>query len=209
MRQIKNVLILVDQPKNPEFNNPAKYNIDGVVNFYVTTLDLDNSTLVNIGAWMIIPDDEINSYADKSHTVATASDILSRTKKPILLYMHGVACNRILPVGTYTVARKNFLVIAVDYRGFGDSGPNVELSESGVVNDNVQLYKWVRAKTENPIYVWGHSLGTALSTHTLYEVALTERNLAIQGNVTYHQFPPVGYKHVGITKDPKIPEIIL
>lgn len=43
----------------------------------------------------------------------------------------------------------------------------MELSEAGVISDTVQLYKWVRSKTNNMIYFWGHSLGAALSAHTV------------------------------------------
>lgn len=31
----------------------------------------------------------------------------------------------------------------------------------------MQLYKWLQKQTTADIYVWGHSLGTALSTHTV------------------------------------------
>lgn len=55
------------------------------------------------------------------------------------------------------------LILHTDY---GDSTPAV-LSEPAVVNDAVQLYKWVQEHTIADIYVWGHSLGTALSTHTV------------------------------------------
>lgn len=49
---------------------------------------------------------------------------------------------------------------------YGDSTPAL-LTEPAVVNDGIQLYEWVRSQTTADIYVWGHSLGTALSTHTV------------------------------------------
>ncbi|KAJ8910832.1 hypothetical protein NQ315_015567, partial [Exocentrus adspersus] len=291
------MFINVDSPKNPEYNNPEKYDIRGVINFYITTQDLDNFTLVNIGNWMILHEEEIDNFRERANTNQSASQILANTKKPIVIYMHGVACNRVKPVATYNVIRKHFLIIAPDHRGFGDSGPNVELSEAGVVSDTVQLFKWVRSKTNNDIYIWGHSLGAALSTHAvkvlkeeedivpmglvlesafttmreemihhklgkifkwlayfnqtildpperngflfrtttnilsvdcpimimhaedddvipyflgkrLSEVASTKRNLTTQGKVFYHQFPSVGYKHISLTDDPKVPGYI-
>lgn len=39
--------------------------------------------------------------------------------------------------------------------------------EENVVNDCIQVYKWLRSRTDAPIYVWGHSLGTSLATSTL------------------------------------------
>lgn len=50
--------------------------------------------------------------------------------------------------------------------GYADSS-KAKLSEEAVVSDAMQLYKWVTEKTKSPIYIWGHSLGTALSTHTV------------------------------------------
>jgi abhydrolase domain-containing protein 12 len=49
--------------------------------------------------------------------------------------------------------------------GYGDSSKN-ELSEDAVVNDCVQLYEWLVTKTSAPIFIWGHSLGTALASRT-------------------------------------------
>lgn len=51
-------------------------------------------------------------------------------------------------------------------KGYADS-TEAQLSEPAVVNDAVQLYKWLKRKTQSKIYVWGHSLGSALSTHTV------------------------------------------
>lgn len=57
---------------------------------------------------------------------------------------------------------------------YGDSS-DVELSEDGVVNDCVQLYEWLISKTDTDIYLWGHSLGTALAAHTA--LILSRRNI--------------------------------
>lgn len=35
------------------------------------------------------------------------------------------------------------------------------------MSDSIQLYKWIRRKTDVNVYVWGHSLGTALATRTV------------------------------------------
>ncbi|KAG5898034.1 hypothetical protein JTB14_001745 [Gonioctena quinquepunctata] len=289
------MFIPTQNPKDPEFDNPEKYDISGVVNFYLTTKDTDNSTLVSIGAWLILPEPD-NKTVIKVHNETTAKEFLQNTKYPVLLYMHGVGCNRILPKTTYEVARKYFLVISLDHRGYGDSGIDVVQSELGIVNDTHQIYQWIRNNTKNNIYVWGHSLGTALGTHTvkrlredkivpmglilespfttmreevesnfvgklfkwlayfeqtvltpleengflfrtstnilsvdcpimimhaqddnvipfrlgkkLSEIAETERKIPTQGNVTYHEFPVLGYKHVGITEDPNIPKYL-
>lgn len=289
----------IDMPKAPDFKHPEKYGLEGVINFYITGKNVDKDSEyseVSIGTWLIKPEANIND------TITDEIQVLQTNTKPVLLYFHGVACNRIAPglseVMAYQTLRKHFLVIAVDYRDFGDSTP-ATLSEVAVMHDNVHVYSWVRSHVpiEVPIYVWGHSLGTALSTRMvrqlkeqfgivpyglilesgfttmreevvenaigkffkwlayfnatvldplerhnfhfktttnilqvdcpimimhaeddnvipyylgkkLYEVARTQRNLAIQGNVTYHQFGSFGYRHVGIIHDKHIPEYI-
>ncbi|XP_018561624.1 monoacylglycerol lipase ABHD12 isoform X1 [Anoplophora glabripennis] len=291
------IFINIDAPKDPDYNNPQKYGMESVVNFHITTQDLDNTTLVSIGSWMIVHEDEMDTFSSSTQSSDTASEIVTNTKKPVIIYMHGVACNRVKPLATYKVLRKFFLVIAPDHRGYGDSGLDADLSEDGIVSDTVQLYKWVRYKTSNMIYFWGHSLGSALATHavkilkeqdgiiptglvlespfttmrdeminhplgkiykwlayfnqtildpperngmlflsttnilyvdcpimimhaeddnvipyflgkTLAEIAKSQRDLQTQGNVTYHQFPSVGYQHIGITDDPNVPQYI-
>lgn len=108
-------LFTVQDPKNPQFNQPENYDIDKVVNFYITTVDLDNKTLLSIGAWMILHDQE--PFSDLQHNIQTAADILKKTQKPILFMLHGVACNRIKAIQPYKQLRKHFLVISVDHRG--------------------------------------------------------------------------------------------
>lgn len=112
-----NRLILVDSPKDPQFNKPENYDMGDVVNFYITTQDLDNITLVNIGNWMIVHEEERGAFENVTHTSGSASNILANTKKPVVIYMHGVACNRVKPTATYSVIRKHFVIIAPDHRG--------------------------------------------------------------------------------------------
>nr|XP_023019042.1 monoacylglycerol lipase ABHD12-like isoform X1 [Leptinotarsa decemlineata] len=161
----------VQNPKQPEFDNPLKYDIKGVMNFYITVKDIEKSenisTLVSIGAWVILPESDINETIIQAHNISSAKELLQKTTYPVLLYMHGVACNRILPTSTYEVARKYFFIISLDHRGYGDSGADVVQSELGIVNDTAQIYKWILDNTKNEVYIWGHSLGTALSTHTV------------------------------------------
>jgi len=55
-------------------------------------------------------------------------------------------------------------VIALDYRGYGDSTGS-PTSENGVMTDVVSLYNWIKQYSKgSPIYVWGHSLGTGIAT---------------------------------------------
>ncbi|ENN79842.1 hypothetical protein YQE_03664, partial [Dendroctonus ponderosae] len=66
---------------------------------------------------------------------------------------------------------------AVVVAGYGDSQPG-EMLENNVVNDCVQVYKWLQNRTESPIYIWGHSLGANLATST---VARLDQNANLTG----------------------------
>ncbi|CAH0547841.1 unnamed protein product [Brassicogethes aeneus] len=154
----------IDNPKDPEFGNPAKYGIQGVNNFYLPTNDSDGNGVLSIGVWQILPKDMQHS------TETNVEKLLMEEKKyPILLYLHGVACNRILPIKSYQVMREHFHVFAWDYR------------------DNIQIYEWVKKRTNQDIYVWGHSLGSALSIHTVRKLH-EERNIVPKGLVIESAF---------------------
>lgn len=106
---------------------------------------------------------EINHYnKDKFF-----EELLSATKHPIVLYLHGNAYDRSAPhrVELYNVLRSiNVHVIAFDYRSYGDSSP-VAPTEDGVVSDALFIYKYLIKLTKNPIFIWGHSLGTGVGCH--------------------------------------------
>lgn len=70
------------------------------------------------------------------------------------------------------------------------------------MSDSVQLYKWVEQQTIADIYVWGHSLGTALSTHTVkmlkkegivpYGLILESPFTTMREEITVHPIGKVG-----------------
>ncbi|ERL89502.1 hypothetical protein D910_06868 [Dendroctonus ponderosae] len=163
----------IDSPKDPQFDDPEKYGIDNVYNTYITVRDYyDNNTLTQIGAWLILPENLQNSPSND------VSQIIRESQYDLLVFLHGVYANRAKPIAQYKVFRKKFLVLAIDHRGYGDSGSNVQMLEHGMINDHLQIYDWILAKnfTKN-IYYWGHSLGGALSCHIVR--ALKERNNAV------------------------------
>lgn len=63
------------------------------------------------------------------------------------------------------LSRSGFHVVTFDYRGFGDSTGSP--SEEGLVQDSISVFKWLRQRAADaPIYIWGHSLGSAVATQT-------------------------------------------
>lgn len=95
----------------------------------------------------------------------------------IVFYMHGNSGSRAAShrVELYKVLREQgYHVIAFDYRGYGDSKPNTP-TETGLVNDAIAVYKYIIGVTKNPVFAWGHSLGTGVGCHTL--AALKKLNI--------------------------------
>ncbi|XP_041781230.1 lysophosphatidylserine lipase ABHD12 isoform X2 [Anopheles merus] len=114
---------------------------------------------------------------DEKHQRDLFEETLRATTNDVVLYLHGNTASRGAPhrVELYQMLRAlNYHVIAIDYRGYGDSA-NLSPSELGVVYDALAVYQYITSITNNPVYLWGHSLGTGVSTHLLS--LLTEMSL--------------------------------
>uniref|UniRef100_A0A5K3F2J4 Hydrolase_4 domain-containing protein n=1 Tax=Mesocestoides corti TaxID=53468 RepID=A0A5K3F2J4_MESCO len=138
------------------FSNFAPYGIfDGSAsNFYIQS-DFDGTPL---GTWHIRP--------------KVATDFRGQNKTditdgvPIFLYLHGIAFNRAYPsrVEVYKfLSRLGYHVMAIDYRGFGNSGGYPE-GEVDIVADAVSLLRYARnVAPHSPVFIWGSSLGTGIA----------------------------------------------
>jgi fermentation-respiration switch protein FrsA (DUF1100 family) len=91
---------------------------------------------------------------------------------PVLLYLHGA--RRDLARSTFRVEQMRelgFSVLAVDYRGFGNSTDELP-SEAGVVEDAEAAWRWLAAhRAGPPRYVFGHSLGGAIAVQLAARLA--------------------------------------
>ncbi|XP_066260371.1 lysophosphatidylserine lipase ABHD12-like [Euwallacea similis] len=146
------------------FNN---FRIAEYQNHYVEVIDTDNKTALQLGLWHMLPTRlAVNAIYEESYDFEAA---LRNSNFSVLLYFHGTGEDRSQSWQKYQLFRDFFHVIAFDYRGYGDSqeGP---MFEENIVNDCVQIYKWVQDRTNSPIYVWGHSLGTSLATGALTQL---------------------------------------
>jgi abhydrolase domain-containing protein 12 len=88
-------------------------------------------------------------------------EILRKTKDPIVLYLHGNTGTRANGhrVDLYKILRQlGYHVIAMDYRGFGDSS-DISPTEVGCVNDALAMYHYIKNLTNSPVFIYGHSLG--------------------------------------------------
>ncbi|KAG7201126.1 hypothetical protein KM043_003920 [Ampulex compressa] len=162
----KKILFLnfVQWPLYVDFSKPKSAGMEGARNFYLST-----DQEVKLGVWQILPRSLLND--SMSMTDEAYEAVLSNAKYPVFLYMHGNSGNRASShrLELYKLFQNlDYHVICFDYRSYGDSD-QVELSESGVVTDSKYVLEWVINKVNGtaPVFVWGHSLGTGVSTHVL------------------------------------------
>ncbi|MFO1283523.1 MAG: alpha/beta fold hydrolase [Burkholderiales bacterium] len=86
---------------------------------------------------------------------------------PTLLYLHGVRWNLTAHLRRIENLRSfGFTVMAIDYRGFGQSDGDLP-SEESVYEDAHAAWRWVVEREPDAAkrFVYGHSLGTAVATH--------------------------------------------
>jgi abhydrolase domain-containing protein 12 len=110
---------------------------------------------------------------------------LKTSKKDVIIYFHGNSGSR---AGEHRkelyllLQSQDYHVVCFDYRGYADS-TECAPSETGTVTDGLFVYRWVRnlvgTNNQASIFVWGHSLGTGVSSHVV-------ANLCAEGN------PPCG-----------------
>lgn len=153
-------------------------------------LQMDETTLANVTAPEEMRselDKQSNKDASKYHEIEKilAKDNLNledddtrrelfeatlrATTNDIVLYLHGNSASRGAShrVELYKLLRSlNYHVITLDYRGYGDSA-NLSPTERGVVYDALAVYQYITSVSKNPVYLWGHSLGTGVATHLL------------------------------------------
>ena len=88
-------------------------------------------------------------------------------------------------VGLYKVLLAcGYKVLAVDYRGFGDSSADTVVTEDTVVEDARAAIAWMRDRLNHSeqLVVWGHSLGAAIACRAVAEEHIenvNESNIAI------------------------------
>jgi len=107
-----------------------------------------------------------------------------QTNAPVLLYLHGARWN---VAGSATRMRRmqalGFSVLAVDYRGFGQSS-KVLPSEDMAYEDARAAWDWLAQQhPDKPRYIFGHSLGGAIAIDLAANVN-DERGTIVEGTFT-------------------------
>jgi uncharacterized protein len=105
-------------------------------------------------------------------------------ERPVLLYLHGARWN---VAGSAPRIRRmqqlGFSVLAIDYRGFGKSTPELP-SEEMAYEDARAAWDWLGAQhPDRPRYVFGHSLGGAIAIDLASKVE-DEQGVIVEGTFT-------------------------
>ncbi|XP_066964156.1 lysophosphatidylserine lipase ABHD12-like isoform X1 [Macrobrachium rosenbergii] len=163
-------LTFVNYPRSIDFSKPEKEGLPGTRNFY-----LDTEENVKVGVWHILPESLLSSMpVETTDRDAWFENSLS-DHRPVILYLHGNTASRAVAhrIELYNVLRKmDYHVVAFDYRGYADSTP-IPPNETGVVHDAKVVYRYVKERIgSSPFIVWGHSLGTGVSTHAVGDLCL-------------------------------------
>ncbi|KAI9364980.1 Alpha/Beta hydrolase protein [Zopfochytrium polystomum] len=170
----------------PFWTDFSKPEVFGFSPSKVRNLTLRTSDGVKIGAWHILPSGyyrKVNSELEKKAIAAGASPRDLRKKgsmiglqeqlqalkeRPVFLYFHGNAGNRAAPrrIDTYRgiSERLNANVLAIDYRGFGDSQGTP--TEDGLAKDARAAWDYLTIEcgvAADQIILIGHSLGTGVA----------------------------------------------
>ncbi len=183
-------------PFRPDFSNPVRY---GIAPYKARNLRIFTSDNIKIGAWHVLPDMYMQKTGPGPYSTSQYDQALR--DYPTVIYLHGNAANRAAPFRTATysqiTSRLDSNVIAIDYRGFGDSDgfPN----EQGLVLDAQAAWSWLAERRSGGsgrygqaalqsqgqqgagVVVMGQSLGTGVASQVTLE--LTEKGSPPQGLV--------------------------
>ncbi|XP_017552180.1 lysophosphatidylserine lipase ABHD12 [Pygocentrus nattereri] len=174
-----------------DLSRPADLGLNHTVNMYLTSEEG-----VTLGVWHTVPENKWKEAQGKGLDWYEKS---LGDGSPVFIYLHGNTNNRAAP---HRIAVANILsslgyhAVVMDYRGFGDS--TGEPTEPGLTTDALYLYHWVRERSKgSPLIIWGHSLGTGVSTNTavkLQEQGNPADGVILEGAFKTGKVPP-GYPH--------------
>lgn len=142
-----------------DLKRPQDQGLNHTCNYY-----LQPEEDVTIGVWHTVPTVLWKDAHGKDQP--WYEDVLG-SNHPVILYLHGNAGTRggDHRVELYKVLSSlGYHVVTFDYRGWGDSIGSP--SESGMTYDALHVFDWIKARSgDNPVYIWGHSLGTGVATN--------------------------------------------
>ncbi|KAJ7695720.1 Alpha/Beta hydrolase protein [Mycena rosella] len=189
---IQTHVLFLHAVKIPWFSNydmPERYGLapNKTVNLKINTADNES-----LGAWFVLSDPFYHSL----HAIPSqpADHIPTALKShPTILFFHGNAATRAFSarIQQYTAysSRLSVNVLAIDYRGFGDSTGTP--TEAGLAHDARAAWNWLIANgaTADQILIVGHSLGTGVSA--LLSAELSDEGISPRGVVFLSPFSSI------------------
>ncbi|KAH7322077.1 alpha/beta-hydrolase [Rhizoctonia solani] len=164
-------------PWNAKFDTPELY---GLAPGKTLNLNLTTSDDIRIGAWFVAADGFYKKHLKLAPPLkgeealdSLLPDVLKN--HPTILFLHGNAMTRAFYLRTrlYSTlsSRLDANVLAIDYRGFGDS--EGVPSEQGLLLDARAAWDWLidNGVKEGDITIVGQSLGTGVSAGLVAELA--------------------------------------
>jgi abhydrolase domain-containing protein 12 len=143
-------------------------------------IKIQTSDNVTLGAWFTFAEDYYQNAASLDPTSDTAlgeADVAHALRSHhTILYFHGNAASRAAPhrVRFYSqwTSRVRANVLAIDYRGFGDSEGSP--SEAGLRLDGRAAWDWLvrRGARPNNILLFGQSLGTGVVAQVAHQLSI-------------------------------------
>lgn len=166
-------LNFINYPFFMNFDIPERV---GFAHGKIRNIHIETSDGLTIGAWHVLPESVYQAAVAKYGLEIPQSvydDALN--SRPVVQYCHGNAANRAAPFRTETyrhlTTRLDLNVVAVDYRGFGDSEGIP--SEQGLYEDARSVFRWIREKGTPSIEIilMGQSLGTGVVVNLASELS--------------------------------------
>uniref|UniRef100_A0A158R699 Hydrolase_4 domain-containing protein n=1 Tax=Syphacia muris TaxID=451379 RepID=A0A158R699_9BILA len=160
-------------------------------------LYMETSDGVRLGFWHILPK-SISQKLQNNPTDEQFSNAISIPGYSVVIYLHGNAMDRttVHRIQLYNILSElDFHVIAVDYRGYGDSGGIP--TETGLVEDTKTAFMYAQKFIQNgSLFLWGHSMGTGVATTSA--VVLEDLKYRLSGVVLeapFNNLRDVAYNH--------------
>ncbi len=148
-----------------DFDRPEAEGLRGAVNLYLDTPDG-----AKIGLWHVVPESMVEEAEGKPRDWY---ELQLSGGRPVVIYMHGNTGSRAREhrIAMYQVLRRlGYHVVCFDYRGYADSS-RVVPTKCGVITDGHAVYEYVQSLVgDSPLFVWGHSLGTGVSSAVLADI---------------------------------------